>query len=100
MRDTLYVADCGNHAVRRINLRTGDIDTLCGNGRRGAPDGRVRSRAPQDVMLDSPRAVAAVNDQLHIALTGDNQVWSYDLGKAHAHAARGLRRAGRAGRQR
>ncbi|BCT93511.1 hypothetical protein LYSHEL_25350 [Lysobacter helvus] len=81
MRDTLYVADCGNHAVRRINLRTGDIDTLCGNGRRGAPkEGPVR--ASQDVMLDSPRAVAAVNDQLHIALAGDNQVWSYDLGKA------------------
>ena len=27
------------------------------------------------------RAVAAVNDQLHIALAGENQVWSYDLGK-------------------
>src|SRR5690606_14889920 len=34
-RDMLYVADSGNHAVRRIQLRTGDIDTVCGAGRPG-----------------------------------------------------------------
>ena len=80
LRETLYVADNGNHAVRRINLRTGDIDTLCGNGRRGKPkEGPVRD--PRAVSLDAPRAVAAANDQLHIALAGDNRIWSYDLGR-------------------
>lgn len=80
-RDQLYVADTGNHAVRRINLRTGDVDTLVGNGRRGAPkEGPVGD--PRGMSLDAPRAVAAVNDQLHIALAGENRIWSYDLGRA------------------
>jgi DNA-binding beta-propeller fold protein YncE len=80
-RDLLYVADSGNNAVRRINLRTGDTTTLMGNGRRGTPtEGPVRDA--QAVSLDTPRAVAVANDQLHIALAGDNKVWTYDLGNA------------------
>jgi len=80
LRETLFVADSGNHAVRRIHLRTGDVDTLCGNGRRGAPKaGPVRD--PRAVQLDTPRAVAAVNDQLYIALAGDNRLWSFDLAR-------------------
>ena len=81
LRDVLYVADSGNHAVRRINLRSGDIDTLCGSGRVGLPrEGDVTD--PRAVSLDGPRAVAGVNDQLLIALAGDNRIWSYDLGRA------------------
>lgn len=80
LRDVLYVADTGNHALRRINLRSGDIDTLCGNGRVGIPqEGPVTD--PRAVALDGPRAVAVVHDQLYIALTGDNRIWSYDLGR-------------------
>ncbi|HEX5756221.1 MAG TPA: hypothetical protein VFY12_07700, partial [Arenimonas sp.] len=33
MRDWLYVADTGNHALRRIHLVKGEIETLIGNGR-------------------------------------------------------------------
>ena len=81
LRDVLYVADTGNHAVRRINLRSGDVDTLCGNGRVGTPvEGPISD--PRSVSLDGPRAVAAVHDQLFIALSGDNRIWSYDLGRA------------------
>lgn len=81
LRDVLYVADSGNHAVRRINLRSGDIDTLCGSGRVGLPrEGDVTD--PRAVSLDGPRSVAAVHDQLLIALAGDNRIWSYDLGRA------------------
>ena len=81
-RGLLYVADTGNHAIRRINLRSGDVDTLCGNGRAGLPrEGPIGD--PRSVALDGPRAMAAVHDQLHIALAGDNRIWSYDLGRAH-----------------
>lgn len=82
LREMLYVADAGNHAVRRINLRSGDVDTLCGSGRRGEPrEGQVFD--PRAVSLDAPQAVAVTGDQLHIALAGDNRIWSFDLGRAH-----------------
>jgi hypothetical protein len=81
LRDVLYVADTGNHAVRRINMSSGDVDTLCGSGRVGLPiEGDVTD--PRAVSLDGPRAVAGVHDKLYIALAGDNRIWSYNLGNA------------------
>ena len=79
-RDALYVADTGNHAVRRIKLSTGDIDTLIGAGRPGTPTpGRVTD--PRSVALDQPRAVAvSPSNALCIATLGDNRIWTYDLG--------------------
>ncbi|HEY4530818.1 MAG TPA: hypothetical protein VIG97_10925 [Luteimonas sp.] len=79
-RDTLYIADTGNHAVRRIHLRTGDIDTVVGAGRPGTPtEGPVSD--PRMVALDQPRAVAAslAATSLYIATAGDNRVWRFDL---------------------
>ena len=35
--DGLYVADIGNHRIRRINLRTGVIESIAGNGERKPP---------------------------------------------------------------
>jgi sugar lactone lactonase YvrE len=81
VRDALYVADCGNHAVRRINLRTGDVDTLVGNGRRGTPK-EGAATDPRSISLDSPRAVAAVNDQLHNPPAGHNRIWINSRGRA------------------
>jgi sugar lactone lactonase YvrE len=79
-RDMLYVADSGNHAVRRIQLRTGDIDTVCGAGRPGEPvEGVVTD--PRAIALDQPRALALSAEAMHIATAGDNRVWTYDLGK-------------------
>ena len=78
-RDTLYVADVGNHAVRRIQLRGGDIDTVVGTGRPGTPDeGPVAD--PRAVALDQPRAVSLAAGTLFIATAGDNRVWRFDLG--------------------
>lgn len=80
VRDMLYVADSGNHAVRRIQLRSGDIDTVCGAGRPGEPvQGPIAD--PRAVALDQPRAVSVGADAMHIATAGDNRVWAYDLGK-------------------
>ncbi|MET0327597.1 MAG: thioredoxin-like domain-containing protein [Luteimonas sp.] len=78
-RDLLYVADTGNHAVRRIQLRTGDVDTVCGAGRPGTPmEGPVQD--PRMVALDQPRAVSLTGGSLYIATAGDNRLWKYDLG--------------------
>ncbi len=80
VREVLYVADTGNHALRRIHLLTGQVDTLCGNGRAGEPiEGLVGN--PRDVALNQPQAVAATNSEVHLALAGDNRLWTYGLSR-------------------
>ncbi|MDR6840515.1 hypothetical protein [Pseudoxanthomonas sacheonensis] len=80
VRDVLYVADTGNHALRRIMLRNGRVDTICGNGRAGEPvEGIVASA--RDVALNQPQAVAATDSEVHLALAGDNRIWTYGLGR-------------------
>ncbi len=80
LRDALYVADTGNHAVRRIKLSTGDVDTIVGAGRPGQPvEGTVHD--PRSVALDQPRAIAvSPSNTVCIATAGDNRIWAYDLG--------------------
>lgn len=79
-RDVLYVADAGNHAVRRIKLGTGDVETLVGAGRPGTPsEGSVAD--PRSVALDHPRGVAvSPANVVCISTAGDNRIWTYDLG--------------------
>ena len=80
-RDVLYVADTGNHALRRIVLSAGRVETLCGNGRAGEPiAGPVTN--PRDIALNQPQAVAATDSEVHVALAGDNRVWTYSLARS------------------
>jgi DNA-binding beta-propeller fold protein YncE len=52
---TLVLADLDNRRVRRVNLRTGIVSTVAGNGNKGVPsDGDHAHSAP----LVDPRAVA------------------------------------------
>ena len=79
-RDMLYVADTGNHALRRIVLRSGRVETLCGNGRAGEPvAGPVTS--PREVALNQPQSVAATDNEVFMTMAGDNRLWAYDLGR-------------------
>ena len=56
----LYVADLGNRRIRVIDLKSGVVTTVAGNGERGVPsDGAVAINSP---LLD-PRAVAAGPDR-------------------------------------
>jgi DNA-binding beta-propeller fold protein YncE len=53
--ERLYLADLDNRRIRVVNLRTGIVDTIAGNGERGKPeDGAEARKAP----LVDPRAVA------------------------------------------
>jgi sugar lactone lactonase YvrE len=53
--DKLYLADLDNRRIRMVDLRSGVISTVAGNGERGAPlDGSVANKSP----LVDPRAVA------------------------------------------
>ncbi len=50
----VYIADIGNHRIRRVDLQTGLIDTVAGTGEKAAtPDGAPFS----GVSLDGPRAI-------------------------------------------
>jgi len=79
-REWLYVADTGNHALRRIHLLSGQVDTLCGTGRPGEPiEGQVAD--PRRTALNHPQGLAVADNQIHIAMAGDNRIWSYHLGQ-------------------
>ncbi|MFC7521977.1 hypothetical protein ACFQS6_22285 [Xanthomonas populi] len=87
-RDQLYVADTGNHALRRINLRNGQVVTLCGTGRAGEPvEGPLASSGAS--ALNYPQGLAIADNQVLIAMAGDNRIWSYHLGSAALTARAG-----------
>mgnify|MGYP002783869442 FL=1 len=79
LQDRLYVADTGNHAVRRINTRTGEVDTLVGSGRAGDPVAGAL-RLPGDSPLDRPWGVAVVDNTLLVTLASAQQLWAFELG--------------------
>lgn len=72
--ETLYVADAANHAIRAIDLDTGDTTTVAGTGR------QLRSRADREARsLSSPWDVSIVGSTLFIAMAGAHQLWALDL---------------------
>jgi hypothetical protein len=75
--NALYVADSGNHCVRRVDLVSGEVDTVLGTARAG----RSRPLAAQaaSTALNTPLGLAVVGDDLFVAVAGQHQVWRFDL---------------------
>ena len=73
----LYVADTGNHAVRAVELSTGDVTTVAGTGERAWPP---LSGDALTVPLASPWDLELHPDTglLYIAMAGTHQIWSLD----------------------
>ena len=78
-RDTLYVADTRNHAIRRIDLLTKQVSTIAGNGCQGR-DYRG-GHAGKDQVLSSPwdLTLGPQGDRLFIAMAGTHQIWMHEL---------------------
>lgn len=75
-KGALYVADIGNHRIRRINLRTGIIESITGNSQRSMPqDGQAARGNP----ILGPRALYVEGDNLWIALREGQSIWRMDL---------------------
>ncbi len=75
-RGFLYVADIGNHRIRRIDTRSHTITSIAGDGKRELPhDGGTARGQP----ILGPRALAIVGRTLWIALREGNSVWRLDL---------------------
>ncbi len=75
--DTLYVADTENHAIRRVDLSGGTVETIAGTGEQARmmyPSGKAR-----EVPLNSPWDLVHQGGVLYIAMAGFHQLWSLDL---------------------
>ena len=77
-KDVLFVADTGNHAVRRVRLLSGDVDTVAGTGVAGH-DLPNENLEPANVAMSAPADVAVLGDNLYIAVSGQNQIWQLDM---------------------
>jgi DNA-binding beta-propeller fold protein YncE len=75
----VYIADIGNHRVRMLDLGSGKIETVAGNGKRANPsDGG----AALDSALGDARAVAqAKSGTLYVLLRGGNSLVEVKNGK-------------------
>jgi sugar lactone lactonase YvrE len=76
--DFLYVADTGNHAIRRINLRTDEVVTIAGNGTAAENAPNMR-QLRVDTPMNAPMDVAFQAGRLFIAMAGLHQIWSLSL---------------------
>ncbi len=77
----IIVADTGNHALREVNLETGQVTTLVGTGKRGFTH-NILGRFSAEIDLASPWDVAFIPDQrktqFAVALAGTHQLGLYD----------------------
>ncbi|WP_328412694.1 redoxin domain-containing protein [Streptomyces violaceus] len=75
--DSVVVADTVNHALRRLDLTTGEVTTLAGTGRQWW-QGSPTSGPAREVDLSSPWDVAWWQGRVWIAMAGVHQLWAYD----------------------
>ena len=74
--DNLYIADIGNHRIRKVDAKTGIISTIAGNGEKRPPvDGQSAAGRP----MIGPRALFIDGPALWIALREGHSVWKMDL---------------------
>ncbi len=76
--DFLYVADTGNHVIRRIHLKSGEVMTLAGDGELGRYVAD-RFKDPLQAQLNSPMDLTFHESNLYITMAGQHQVWRMNL---------------------
>ncbi|MCO6457712.1 MAG: acetylxylan esterase [Pirellulaceae bacterium] len=89
-RGGLYVADIGNHRIRRIDLATGQIESIAGDGQRQLPrEGQLARGQP----VLGPRALFIDGQTLWVALREGHSVCRLplDTGRWHHVAGTGQR---------
>ena len=87
----LYVADTGNHVIRKVDLQKQEVTTIAGTGKKSY------SLAPHagrglEVALNSPWDVEKIGEILYIAMAGSHQIWSLDLasGRLQTYTGTGI----------
>lgn len=91
----LYIADIGNHRLRRVAMKTGMIDTVGGTGEKArTPDGAPLAGTP----LNGPRAIDfAPNGDMLLALREGNAVYRIDARTNTVHHLAGTGKQGYTG---
>ena len=83
--DTLYVADTGNHSVRRVDLKARTVSTLAGTGRQARWRETTADSPALETPLSSPwdlhLAGSGARRALYIAMAGPHQIWRYDFAR-------------------
>ncbi len=84
--ESLYIADIGNRRIRRVDLKSGLIDTFAGTGEaKPTPDGAPLDGTP----LNGPRAMAFdARGDMYLVLREGNGVYRIDMrGRTIHHIA-------------
>ncbi len=91
----LYVCDIGNHRIRRIDLKSGTIETFAGTGeRKPTPDGAPVAGTP----LNGPRTMDFDRrGDMYLALREGNAVYRIDMQKQVIHHLAGTGEKGYSG---
>jgi len=74
--NNIYIADIGNHRIRKVDAKTGVIETIAGNGERLPP---VAGQTATGKPMIGPRALFITGDSLWIALREGHSVWRMSL---------------------
>ena len=72
----LYIADIGNHRIRRVNLKTGIVESIAGDGNKKLP---IAGEAASGNPVVGPRALFVDGDTLWVALREGHSIWKIDL---------------------
>ena len=93
--DSLYIADIGNHRIRKVDLKTGLIETFAGTGERKAVvDGAPLAGMP----LNGPRAMAFDSlGNMYMVLREGNAVYRIDMQQRTIHHIAGTGTTGYTG---
>jgi streptogramin lyase len=92
--DNLYVADIGNHRIRKIDARTGIVHSIAGNGEKKLP---VDGALAKDKPMLGPRALFITGDTLWIALREGHSVWKMSLAEGRLQHFAGTGKRGYSG---
>ncbi|MET9253564.1 NHL domain-containing thioredoxin family protein [Streptomyces sp. NPDC003717] len=74
---SVVVADTVNHALRRLDLASGEVGTLAGTGQQWM-QGEPTAGPAREVSLSSPWDVAVWRGRVWVAMAGVHQLWAYD----------------------
>jgi DNA-binding beta-propeller fold protein YncE len=75
----VYVADTGNHTIRRVNLDTRQVETIAGTGEQYGTVRTPLEGPARSVALNSPWDIVCNGEDLYIAMAGSHRIFVLHL---------------------